>query len=397
MGRDDAVREDSAARIAKAHDVRAEHVALDPVPELVARTAFRHGDAVEVDTSRAIAVGKAHVVVADGFKHGTPHDELVVVHGHVEKASARFLLFARTARKVGQEHHATATCGHFLRAFRHRAVVGSIVRLLADVVLEPAQGETARADEAPVEVGVGERARIEDEPCARFGELGDDALRRDAEHSAGACHVDALACLEDAGAKHGLHRVACAAQNGNARPEARAFGHCLGKAADFVPGLHDFGHVLPVDAENFELFVGPALFLDVVAQAPAGHGAPVDEGVLALEAREMHENVGGVVHELHAVAIEGLIVLQEPAGEHRGEHRGGNGVARLAAPDLEFSGVEGLDVGCCAAVKIVDVGRHGIAIGVDADDAADDAVAHDGADVLRIPAHFPEGLSTGGH
>ena len=106
---------------------------------------------------------------------------------------------------------------------------------------------------------------------------------------------------------------------------------------------------------------------------------------------------GGVVHELHADAIEGLIVLQEPAGEHRGEHRGGDGVARLAPPDLESSGVEGLDVWCRAAVKIVDVGRHGIALGVDADDAADDAVAHDGADVLRIPAHFPEGLSTGGH
>ena len=40
-------------------------------------------------------------------------------------------------------------------------------------------------------------------------------------------------------------------------------------------------HVFFADAENVQLFLGPFFLHDVIAQAPAGHGAPVDEGIFA--------------------------------------------------------------------------------------------------------------------
>ena len=258
--------------------------------------------------------------------------------------------------------------------------------MTADIVLEPAEREAARAHEPPVEVRVGERAGIEDEAGAGLRKLGDDARGGDAEHGAGARHVDALVRFKDARAEHRLHRVARARENRNAGGKSGAYRNFLAETAHLVPGLQDAGHVLFVDPEELELFGRPPLRLNVVAEAPARHGAPVDEGILALQARETHEDVGGVVHELNAALAEFGRISEEPAREHGREHRRGFSVAGFAAPDRKLLRVEGFHILRRAAVEVVDVGRDRARIFVDADDAADDAVAHDGGDVLRIAA-----------
>ena len=261
--------------------------------------------------------------------------------------------------------------------------------MLRDVVLEPAQRQSARAHEAPVEIGVGERPRIEDEAEPGAGEFRNDPLRGDAEHRAGPRDVDAAVRFEDAAPQHRLHGVARTRQNGNAGGKARLARDLFGDRADAVPGLDDAGHVLRIDAEDFKLLVGPDLFLDLVAEAPARHGAPVDEGVLALEARKVHEDEGGVVNELHDLAADFFgAVLEEPAREHRREHGGGLGVARFARPDVEPHRRDRFDVFGRAAVEIVDVGGDGAAFGVHARDPADDAVAHDGRDVGGVEPLF---------
>ena len=261
--------------------------------------------------------------------------------------------------------------------------------MAADIILEPPEGESARAHEPPVEVGVGKRAGIEDEAGAGLREFGNDALGGDAEHGAGARHVDALMRLKDAGPQHRLHRVARARKNRNAGGETRAHGNFLAEAAHLVPGLQDAGHVLFVDPEELELFGGPLFRLNIVAEPPARHGAPVDEGVLALEARETHEDVRGVVHELHAALTEFGRISEEPAREHGREHRRGFRVAGFTAPDRKLFRVERFHIFRRAAVEVVDVGRDRARVFVNTDDAAKLAryFGHGGDAVLEVRVH----------
>lgn len=105
-----AVGKNGSARILKTHNFCAEHIGLDLILETVAAAALCDSDAFERQTSCSIAVGKFHIVVADGFKDCTPHDELVVIHRHVEEAPASLFLFAVSARKVREELH-TASAG----------------------------------------------------------------------------------------------------------------------------------------------------------------------------------------------------------------------------------------------------------------------------------------------
>ena len=257
---------------------------------------------------------------------------------------------------------------------------------MADVVLEPAQRQAPGADKAPVKIGVLQSAAVKDQTGALFGELGNDPLGGDAEHGAGARNVHALTGAENARAEHRLHRVARARTDRGALGKTRARGHLFAHAAHDVQGLENAGHVLFVNAEDFELLVGPFLFLDLVPQAPARHGAPVDEGVFPLKARKVHENVGGVVHELDALLAEGFAVGDEPAREHRREHAVGLRVAGFSAPDVEVERVDRIDVFLRAAVEVIDIGGDGFTVFVHAADAADDAVAHNGGDVRgRVP------------
>ena len=100
----------------------------------------------------------------------------------------------------------------------------------------------------------------------------------------------------------------------------------------------------------------------------------------------MGEDVGGVVHELGAAFAEAGHVIHKPAGEQGGEHAFGRGVARFASPDVEVPAVdEGLVFGG-ARIEVVHVRGDRVALGVDARDAADDAVAHDGAHVGGVEA-----------
>ena len=100
----------------------------------------------------------------------------------------------------------------------------------------------------------------------------------------------------------------------------------------------------------------------------------------------MHEDIRGVVHKLHALFPELAGVFDKPPGKKRGEHAVGFRVAGLFAPNVEVFGVDGIGVSLRAAVKVIDVGGHGVAFSVDAADAADDAVTHHGADVGGVVA-----------
>ena len=100
----------------------------------------------------------------------------------------------------------------------------------------------------------------------------------------------------------------------------------------------------------------------------------------------MHEDVRAVVDELDALFLPGRDVLHEPAGEHGREHDVRFGIARFFAPDGQLLRLQGFHVVGRAAVEIVDIRRDGVAVGVDTGDAADDPVAHDGPDVLHVPA-----------
>ena len=147
--------------------------------------------------------------------------------------------------------------------------------------------------------------------------------------------------------------------------------------ANNVPGLDDARHVFLVDAQDAQLLIGPLLGHDVVTQAPAGHSAPVDKGVFSLQSGQMHEDVRAVVDELDALFLKGRNMLHEPAGKHGREHDVRLGVARFGRPDIQLQGLQPFYVVGRAAVQIIDVRRHGVSFGVDAGDAADDAVAHD--------------------
>lgn len=57
---------------------------------------------------------------------------------------------------------------------------------------------------------------------------------------------------------------------------------------DDVPRLYDARHGRFGNAQDVELFLGPFFFDDVVAESPAGHGAPVDEGILGFKACQVH-------------------------------------------------------------------------------------------------------------
>ena len=92
--------------------------------------------------------------------------------------------------------------------------------------------------------------------------------------------------------------------------------------------------------------------------------------------------------EFDALFLPGRDVLHEPAGEHGREHHVRFGVARFPSPNVELLCFQGFDVIAGAAVEVVDVGRNGLAVFVDAGDAADDAVAHDGPDFADVPAFF---------
>ena len=102
----------------------------------------------------------------------------------------------------------------------------------------------------------------------------------------------------------------------------------------------------------------------------------------------MHEDIRAVVDELDALFLPGRDVLHEPAGEHGREHDVRFGIARFFAPNRELLRFQGFHVIGRAAVEIVDIGRDGVAVGVDAGDAADDPVAHNGPDFLYVPALF---------
>ena len=198
LGSKHAVRHHGAARIAVANNRCVQHISLDLIPERIAAAAFGDGDAVKVHACRTIGVRDFHVVVADGFQNGAPLHELIVVQGHVEEHAAGALEFAGAAGEVGEENHAVAACRHFFGLFRQHAVVARVGSLLANVVLEPAQRQTARTDEAPVKVGVFERAAVKDQARALFGEFRNDAFGGHAEHGAGASHVHALTGFENA-------------------------------------------------------------------------------------------------------------------------------------------------------------------------------------------------------
>ena len=103
------------------------------------------------------------------------------------------------------------------------------------------------------------------------------------------------------------------------------------------------------------------------------------------------------MHELHAFFSESRHVFKEPARKHGREHGRRFGVARFTPPDVEALRIDRFDISHCAAVEIVDVGRYRARIFVDADDAADDAVAHDGGNVGRIMAFCAYFADDGAH
>ena len=153
-----AVGKNGSARILKTHNFCAKHIGLDLIPETVAAAALCDGDAFERNASCSIAVGKSHVVVADGLKDCTPHDELVVIHRHVEEAPACLFLFAVSARKVREELHAASAGRNLGSTFGESAVVAAVTFVTSHMVLEPAKRQAARTHEAPIEVCVGQRA-----------------------------------------------------------------------------------------------------------------------------------------------------------------------------------------------------------------------------------------------
>ena len=60
---------------------------------------------------------------------------------------------------------------------------------------------------------------------------------------------------------------------------------------------------------------------------------------------------------------------------------------------VKVFGIDGVNIGLRAAVKVVDVGRHGFAVFVHAADAADNAVTHDRSDVRRTVAFALDGIN----
>ena len=92
--------------------------------------------------------------------------------------------------------------------------------------------------------------------------------------------------------------------------------------------------------------------------------------------------------ELDALFFPGRDVFHEPAGKHGREHHVRFGIARFPSPDIEVLGFQGFYIVAGTAVEVVDVRRNGLSVFVDAGDAADDAVAHDGPDVTDVPAFF---------
>ena len=104
--------------------------------------------------------------------------------------------------------------------------------------------------------------------------------------------------------------------------------------------------------------------------------------------------------EFHTLRAEGFGVGDEPAGEHRGKHGGGLWIAGLTAPDIQLFGVDRFNVSHGAAVEVIDVRRYRIRVLIDPDDAADDAVTHNGTDVFGIEpqtAQFTRGFSHTNH
>ena len=205
-----------------------------------------------------------------------------------------------------------------------------------DAVLEPAQGQAARADHAPVEIRPRQGAGVENEVAPRYGQFRDDAVGGGAEHGTRSGDVDSAARFQDAAAHHGFHRIAGAGADGDACGEARFHGIFFTERADDVPRLDNAGHIRFRDAQDFQLLRRPFLLDYVVAQAPAGHGAPVDEGVFPFEAGQVHEDIRAVVDELDALFLPGRDVLHEPAGEHGREHDVRFGIACFFPPDSEF-------------------------------------------------------------
>ncbi|CCZ16489.1 unknown [Sutterella wadsworthensis CAG:135] len=153
-----AVGKNGSARVLKTHNLCAEHIGLDLIPETVAAAALCDGDAFERHASSSIAVGKSHIVIADSLKDCTPHDELVVIHRHVEEAPACLLLFAVSARKVREELYAASASRNLGSTFGESAVVAAVTLVTSHMVLEPTKRQAARTHEPPIEVCVGQRA-----------------------------------------------------------------------------------------------------------------------------------------------------------------------------------------------------------------------------------------------
>ena len=342
IGSEQAVRDDGAARVLQRDGVGAQHVGLHLVPQRVTAAAFRDGQAAHIHAGSGIQLRNLHVVVADGLQHGAPQHGLVGIERQVQEAARGGFDIVRAAREVRQEHDAVGTRRHALRALAEHLIVIAVGRPVADAVLVPAQRQTARTDVTPIEVCVRQRAAVEDEARALARELGNDAVRGDAEHAARARHIDGLPRLQVARSQHGLHRVAGAAADGSAFRKARPTGHLRRQPAHDIPRLHNAGHHVFRNAQQLQLLVRPALLLNLVAQAPAGHGAPVHEHVLRLQARQMRQHVRRVMHELRALPAEFRDVLHEPACEQRREHALRLRIARFATPDIQVPAVDQL-------------------------------------------------------